>query len=99
MLWHCSLVSFPDDFSHAGGGGGGGGGEIRLVIRLSVFHFGSGAPECWRIACDVHSTARRALNMDVDRAIDAACLRLGYSSLRKDQEEAVKNFASVLNMD
>ena len=37
-------------------------------------------------------------NMDVDRAIDAACLRLGYSSLQKEQEEAVKNFASVLNM-
>ena len=37
-------------------------------------------------------------NMDVDRAIDAACLRLGYSSLQKEQEKAVKNFASVLNM-
>ena len=49
--------------------------------------------------------------MDVDRAIidnkllyiiygaiDAACSRLGYSSLREEQEEAVKNFASVLNM-
>ena len=31
--------------------------------------------------------------MDIDGAIHAACLRLGYSSLRKEQEEAVKNFA------
>ena len=30
--------------------------------------------------------------MDVDRAIQAACLKLGYSSLRKEQEQAVKNF-------
>ena len=34
------LVSFPDDFSLSGG-------KIRLVICL--FHFGSGAPKCWRI--------------------------------------------------
>ena len=39
---------------------------------------------------------RRTLNMDVDWAIDTACLRLGYSSLRKEQEVAVKNFASTL---
>ena len=30
--------------------------------------------------------------MDIDRAIDAAGLKLGYSSLRKEQREAVKNF-------
>jgi len=35
-----TLVSFPDDFSLSGG-------KICLVIRL--FHFGAGAPECWRI--------------------------------------------------
>ena len=36
----CILVSFPDDFSHAGG-------KIRLANCL--LRFGSGAPECWRI--------------------------------------------------
>jgi len=40
VLCMVSLVSFPDDFSLSGG-------RIRLVICL--FHFGSGAPECWRI--------------------------------------------------
>ena len=34
------VVSFPDDFSLSGG-------KIRLVICL--FHFGSGALECWHI--------------------------------------------------
>ena len=31
--------------------------------------------------------------MDVDRAIQAASRRLGYSSLRREQEEAIKEFA------
>ena len=40
--WRCTaLVSFPDDFLHAGGGGGGG---LRLVICL-----GYGTLECWHI--------------------------------------------------
>ena len=34
------LVLFPDDVSLSGG-------KIRLVVCL--FHFGSGAPDCWRI--------------------------------------------------
>ena len=38
--YYLYLVSFPDDFSLSVG-------KIRLVICL--FHFGSGAPECWRI--------------------------------------------------
>jgi len=32
-------------------------------------------------------------DMAVDRAIQAASRRLGYSSLRREQEEAIKNFA------
>jgi len=36
----CRVVSFPDNFSLSGG-------KMHLVICL--FHFGSGAPECWRI--------------------------------------------------
>ena len=31
--------------------------------------------------------------VDVDRAIQAASRRLGYSSLRRKQEEAIKEFA------
>ena len=88
------LVSFQDDFE----------GKICLVIHL--FCSGSCAPECWCIVlfqfnlwCNVglHS---KILNLWTVQAIDAA-FRLGYFSLRKEQEEAVKNFASgndVLNM-
>ena len=36
----------------------------------------------------------QTVNMDVGRVIQAACLKLGYSSLRKEQEQAVKNFVS-----
>ena len=37
IIHSSAVVSFPDDFSLSGG-------KIRLV-----FHFGSGAPERWRI--------------------------------------------------